>query len=93
VKKDQVQQLKDLYKALYRISMIQNQNQEKMNMSLQAQELAGKYLEQGRLNSGSEETVGVFEQVRESSESYLFKKHNEYFLTDYGNVFKKYINN
>lgn len=94
VKKDQIESLKDLYKALYRISMIQNQNQEKMNMSLQAQELSSKYLEQGRLNTGTgEETLSVFESLRKSSEAYLFEKHDEYFLTDFGNVFKKYINN
>lgn len=94
VQKKQLDKLKDLYKALYTISKIQDQNKAKMGYAMQAQEVAAHYLERAGLGGGDGRgVVADFEAIRQSSFNFMQEQHQTNFRTDYGDVFEKYINN
>lgn len=94
VDKNQLDKLKDLYKALYKISVIQDQNKAKMNYAVQSQELASRYLERAGMSAGQGSgVVSDFEAIRNSTFEFMKEQHEANLRTDYGDVFEKYINN
>lgn len=94
VQKKQLDKLKDLYKALYKISVIQDQNKAKMDYAMQSQELASRYLERAGMTAGQGAgVVSDFEAIRQSSFEFMKEQHQQNLRTDYGDVFEKYINN
>lgn len=94
VDKNQLDKLKDLYKALYKISVIQDQNKAKMNYAVQSQELASRYLERAGMSAGQgSSVVSDFEAIRNSTFEFMKEQHKANLRTDYGDVFEKYINN
>ncbi|AJD93659.1 ribonuclease P (plasmid) [Jeotgalibacillus malaysiensis] len=94
VDKNQLDKLKDLYKALYKISVIQDQNKAKMNYAVQSQELASRYLERAGMSAGQGSgVVSDFEAIRNSTFEFMKEQHQANLRTDYGDVFEKYINN
>lgn len=94
VDKNQLDKLKDLYKALYKISVIQDQNKAKMNYAVQSQELASRYLERAGMSVGQGSgVVSDFEAIRNSTFEFMKEQHKANLRTDYGDVFEKYINN
>lgn len=89
VDKNQVEKLKDLYKTLIAIAIIQDQNEAKLGYAVNAQEVATASL--GRSNNSN--TLMAFEQIRESSMNFMLGKHDEYKRADFGTEFEKYMNN
>lgn len=89
VDKNQIEKLKDLYKALIAISIIQDQNKAKFAYVASAQDVAATFL--GR--SSNPNTMVTFEALRDSSMNFMLEKHEEYNRKDFGDVFEKYIYN
>ena len=89
VDKNQIEKLKDLYKALIAISTIQDQNKLKFGYAEDAQDVAKAFL--GR--STNPNTLLTFEGIRQSSLQFMLDKHDEYNRISFGEVFEKYINN
>lgn len=92
VKKDQLSQLKGLYKTLIAISTLQDVNKAKFNYGMQGQELASAYLKRAG-NSTESNVVTEFENIRESIHAYSLKMHEQYLRLDYKEQFEKYIKN
>lgn len=90
VNKNQIEQLKDLYKALLRIASVQKQNAELF-------EYAGKSLETAAAGVGRS-TNGValseqFQAINEYSFGWISQVYDIYHRKDFGEVFEKFINN
>lgn len=92
VKKDQISQLKGLYKTLIAISTLQDVNKAKFNYAMQGQELASGYLKRPGIPTESD-VVTQFENIRESIHQYSLKIHEQYLRLDYKEQFEKYIKN
>lgn len=91
VKKSQIEQLKDLYKSLVRISEINHENEIQLGFAQNSIEKAVQTLH----NSRSEEKsmTESFKGITEFSYDWLTKTHEQYHIKDFGDVFEKYINN
>lgn len=91
VKKNQVEQLKDLYKALLRIEEITYENSIQMNHAKEGLERAVQTLQ----NSRSEETslTNTYKGITEFTFEWLKSSYNQYHTKDFGAIFEKYINN
>ena len=91
VKKNQVEQLKDLYKALIRIAEITHENSIYMNHAKEGLDRAVQTLH----NSRSEENslTNTYKGITEFTFEWLTTSYNEYHVKDFGYVFEKYINN
>ncbi|RKQ33177.1 PH domain-containing protein [Oceanobacillus halophilus] len=91
VKKEEIEQLKDLYKALVYISEKTHENEVLMNMASQSLEKAVSVLQ----NSRTDQT-NIAEQFKDLTEfgfSWLETSREKYHEKDFGDVFEKYINN
>jgi hypothetical protein len=91
VKKNQVEQLKDLYKALLRIEEITYENSIQMNYAKEGLERAVQTLQ----NSRSEEAslTSTYKGITEFTFEWLNSSYNQYHMKDFGAIFEKYINN
>lgn len=91
VQKDQIEKLKDLYKALLRISETTYENSVVTSLANESLEKAVAILQ----NSRTEE-LKLSEQYKELTEfgfNWLTSIREQYHEKDFGNVFEKYINN
>lgn len=91
VQKDQIEKLKDLYKALLRISETTYENSVVTNLANESLEKAVTILQ----NSRTEE-LKLSEQYKELTEfgfNWLTSIREQYHEKDFGDVFEKYINN
>lgn len=91
VQKDQIEKLKDLYKALLRISETTYENSVVTSLANESLEKAVAILQ----NSRTEE-LKLSEQYRELTEfgfNWLTSIREQYHEKDFGDVFEKYINN
>lgn len=90
IAKAQLEKVKDLYKALYKISSIQKTNNQYLAYSNEAIQSTMQSVRTGYGNSLKIETVT---EVNE----YIFKwkksSYEEYVVKDFGDVFENYINN
>lgn len=89
VDKKQIEQLKDLYKALVKISSIQESNEQLLDIANESIQITSEVL-------GGNKTAPVSDDFEKIS-NYIFnwktKAVSEYVRADYGTVFEKYINN
>lgn len=92
VDKKQIEALKDLYKALHKISMIMKKNQTALNHAHQSLEVAAKVLT-GTKPMQEVNLADAFGQVNEKAFEWLMASRKEYVREDYADVFKLYINN
>ena len=92
VDKKQIEALKDLYKALHKMSMIMKKNQSHLRDAQQSLELAAKVLT-GTKNMGEVRLVDEFVQVNEKAFDWLMSSKEKYIREDYADIFKLYINN
>lgn len=90
VDKKQIEQLKDLYKALLKIASIQRENDRLLEFARVSVDTAAKSIARGN-EAGS--TEAQFRAVNEYAFSWLRKCHNTYLRRDYGEIFEKFINN
>ena len=86
------QALKDLYKALHKMSMIMKKNQSHLRDAQQSLEMAAKVLT-GTKNMGEVKLVDEFAQVNEKAFDWLMSSKEKYIREDYADIFKLYINN
>lgn len=92
VDKKQIEALKDLYKALHKMSMIMKKNQSHLRDAQQSLEMAAKVLT-GTKNMGEVRLVDEFVQVNEKAFDWLMSSKEKYIREDYADIFKLYINN
>ena len=91
VDKKQVEKLKDLYKALFRISVITHENKIGLDYSVQGINMAVSAF--GGLRSESKDVVQNFKDITDYAFEWLVVNRNKYVVEDFSDVFLKYINN
>ncbi|TYR82230.1 hypothetical protein FZC66_01105 [Priestia megaterium] len=91
VHKKYLEEVKDLYKALFKISEVVHENELSLNFAKESIQLASATLSnvRGTSSSVSEE----FKQINETAFAWLLGKKSEYTTKDFASVFELYINN
>ena len=89
VDKKQIEQIKDLYKALNKISEIVATNEKLYDYALSSVHIAKESI--GRTSSGAT-AAEQFNAINEATFNWLKSKHEQYKVKDFGYVFEKYIN-
>jgi hypothetical protein len=91
VQKKQLEDVKDLYKALIKIAEITKDNATYLQFSEQSLNLAATTL--SRITSEESSVVNQFKEVNAYAYTWLKEKKQTYYIKDFGFVFEKYINN
>ena len=91
VSRNQLEQLKDIYKALIKISHIVKENQILLQKSEQSLDFASVACGSQRQETGS--LLEQFTKVNEYSFNWIKQSHETYIQKDFTEVFEKYINN
>lgn len=91
VRKDQIEQLKDLYKSLLRISEITYENDIKMDMANNSLDKAMHILQHSRTDDNS--LAVTYKDLTDFGFEWLTSSRDKYHAKDFGAVFEKYINN
>lgn len=91
VKKTQIEQLKDLYKSLLRISEMTHENDIHLDFAKSSLDKAIQVLQNSRTDDSS--LSNTLKGLTEYSFEWLTESHEQYHVKDYGAVFEKYINN
>lgn len=91
VDKKQIEQLKDLYKALIRIGQISRHNNNCLEFSRRSLETASSVLGRAKLEGVSIEEN--FEKINNYAFNWQVDSVKKYVVKDFGYVFEKYINN
>ena len=91
VKKTQIEQLKDLYKALIQIAEMTHENSIQMNFAKEGLDRAVQTLHHSRSEEGS--LTDTYKGITEFTFEWLKTSYNQYHVKDFGDVFEKYINN
>ncbi len=92
VQKNQIEKLKDLYKALIRISEITHENGIFIKMAEQSLDKATTILQNTRTNTDME-LAEQYQELTEFGFQWLTSVRGQYHEKDFGSVFEKYINN
>ncbi len=90
VDKKQIEQLKDLYKALLKIAMIQKENAQMLHYADKSLSTAGNMTTR---YSGEAVPEEQFKAINQYSFNWMKNAYNTYVRKDYGEVFAKFINN
>ncbi|KIL76151.1 PH domain-containing protein [Bacillus badius] len=91
VRKDQIEQLKDLYKALLRIAEITYENSVYIDMASQSLDKAVHILQNSRTD---EKQLGnTYRELTDFGFTWMTSVREQYHVKDFGEVFEKYINN
>ena len=91
VRKDQIEQLKDLYKSLLRIEEITYENNKHIDMGLQSLDKAVSILQNSRTDDPK--LADTYRELTNFNFTWLTSIHDKYHSKDFGAVFEKYINN
>ncbi|MFC5464526.1 PH domain-containing protein [Lederbergia graminis] len=91
VRKDQIEQLKDLYKSLLRIAEITHHNEIYTNMATQSLDKAVSVLQNSRTDDS--QLADTYKGLTEFGFEWLASTREKYHTSDFGSVFEKYINN
>ncbi|MDC7719754.1 MULTISPECIES: PH domain-containing protein [Priestia] len=91
VHKKHIEEVKDLYKALFKMSEITRENEIALDFAKQSIQLASSTLSSTRNTSGS--VAGEFKEINEAAFSWLLDKKIAYTTKDFSSVFELYINN
>ncbi len=89
VHKKQLEQVKDLYKALFRISELIRENEVALGHAKSSLEVASTTL--GRGSAGATPTVEAFKELNQAAFAWLAGAHQKYWVKDFGFVFERYI--
>ncbi|MGF1689420.1 PH domain-containing protein [Photobacterium japonica] len=90
VDKQQLEQLKDLYKALFEISRAQTLNADKLEDAIKSLTIASSSI--GRLSTGGTAS-DEFEQITQFAFQYMGVAKENFVREDFSEMFDKYINN
>lgn len=91
VDKNQLEQLKDLYKALIQISQIKAENAVKLDHSTQTLQIAAQVMGSNRVENCN--LANDFKAVNEYAFDWIARAREAFIVKDFGEIFKKYINN
>lgn len=91
VRKDEIEKLKDLYKALLYIAEETHENDIMMEMANQSLDKAASILQNSRTDQN--DISEQFKQLTEFGFNWLATSREKYHRKDFGEVFEKYINN
>lgn len=91
VKKEQIEQLKDLYKSLLRIAELTHENEIYIGMASQSLDKAVSILQNSRTDDAK--LGDTYRELTDFGFTWLTSVREQYHLKDFGSVFEKYINN
>ncbi|VYU58230.1 hypothetical protein [Clostridium tertium] len=91
VDKNQIENLKDIYKTLIKIGHITESNDIMLNKSEKTLEMAVNSCGSQRLESGN--LSEVFKEINEYAFKWIESSRERYIKKDFTDIFKKYINN
>ncbi|WP_026560623.1 PH domain-containing protein [Bacillus sp. J37] len=91
VRKDQIEQLKDLYKALLQISEITYENAITLDFASQSLDKAVSVLQNARTDDNN--LADTYKGLTDFSFQWLTSAREKYHEKDFGAIFEKYINN
>lgn len=91
VHKNEIEKLKDLYKALLYISELNHENKIMMNMARESLDKAVEVLHNSRLNDY--DLSKEYAELTHFAFNWLKESRDQYHEKDFGAVFEKYINN
>ncbi|MFJ7977549.1 PH domain-containing protein [Peribacillus sp. JNUCC 23] len=91
VKKDQIEQLKDLYKSLLRISEITHENKIYIDLASQSLDKAVSILQNSRTDDNK--LADTYRDLTDFGFTWLTSVREQYHTKDFGEVYEKYINN
>jgi len=91
VNKKHIEELKDLYKALVKISEITRDNNIALEFAQQSLQLASSTLNRSDSTKGS--LAEEFKELNQIAFAWLMETKKEYSVKDFGFVFDRYINN
>lgn len=91
VHKKHLEELKDLYKTLIKISEIHQDNDKALKFANQSLEVASSTL--GQLRNTEGDLIQQFKDLNQITFSWLMNTNKQYRVRDFGSVFEKYINN
>lgn len=91
VHKKHLEQVKDLYKALFRISELMAENEIALGHAKASLEVASSTL--GRGQAGGTPTVEAFKELNQAAFAWLAGAQQKYYVKDFGSVFERYIKN
>lgn len=90
VDKKQLEQLKDLYKALFEISKIQNKNYKSVEDGINSLNMANEAISKCHIEGN---IVNMVEDITNFNFNWIKDIRNTYNNKEFGYVFEKYINN
>ncbi len=90
VDKKQLEQLKDLYKALVEIGRIQDKNDTSIEDGMKGLKMANEAISRSSIQGNASETV---KELTKFNFEWMQNIRTEYNNIDFGQVFEKYINN
>ena len=90
VDKKQIDQIKDLYKSLYKIASLQEENQDFLNYAKESISETASSMTRSR---GEGLKLEDFSTVNEYIFDWKMKKHRDFVRSDFGDVFDKFIKN
>ncbi|RDI41372.1 PH domain-containing protein [Falsibacillus pallidus] len=91
VRKDQIEQLKDLYKSLLRIAEITHENSIHMDMAAQSLDKAVSILQNSRTDD--QNLSDTYKNLTDFGFTWMTSVREQYHEKDFGSVYEKYINN
>ncbi|MEH6941690.1 PH domain-containing protein [Bacillus sp. JJ722] len=91
VRKDQLEQLKDLYKSLLQIEEITHENEVLLDTATNSLDKAVSILQHSRTDD--QKLASTLTDLTEFSFKWLTEAREQYHVKDFGAVFEKYINN
>lgn len=91
VDKNQIEQLKDLYKALVRIGYIIEENEIMLKKSEESLSIAANACKSGKIVEG--DAAEVFKKINEYAFNWTKINRENYIKKDFSEVFRNYINN
>src|SRR5215217_3410965 len=89
VHKKHLEQVKDLYKALFRISELMHENELALSHAKTSLEVASTTL--GRGQAGPAPIVESFKELNQAAFAWLAGAQQKYWVKDFGFVFERYI--
>ncbi len=90
VDKKQIEQLKDLYKALFEIGKIQRKNDKSYENSINSLNMANEAIGKSRLEGNA---ATMLEEITKFNFGWMTDMKEQFSNKDFGEVFEKYINN
>lgn len=91
VEKAQIEQLKDLYKALFEIAKIQKSNAKMFDYAFKSLDIAKDAVGGSMTNSKS--IAEEFAQITEDSFDFIKQIKETYVIKDFSDIYERYINN